>query len=480
MDKLENLRNEIDKIDEELMELLNKRLAITKEVGLYKKQNLKIVNDKNRENNILEKADKYLYSDEIKKIYKYMFELNKFYQGFRYGLIAKDARYSLSPLIYQYMGMDNYHVIGTDDFDKTISKLNYDGINITNPFKVKALDYSKSLDDSVIKTNTVNMIYNGRGYNTDYLALQEIFSRFDFKDQLVIVIGNGATSRSVKMALNGNVIFLVREVRGKNEYLISEYEKFIDAHYIINTTPFGTYPNISFNPLFSLERFKNLKLVFDVVYNPINTPLIMEAKKYNIKGVNGLEMLFTQAAINYKIWFNQEVSKQELLTKIKKHLYNIVLIGMSFSGKTTLGKKLSESLNKQFVDIDIELKNQNKDIDTVLKTNDITVFRKYEKEETILHSKKFNQVISTGGGVILSVEAMNHLMLNGIIVYLKTSVDTLKTRMDNSRPLLKNKDALEKMYYERIDKYEKYSMITIDENMKYDEILEIINEAISH
>lgn len=480
MDKLDQLRHEIDKIDEEVMELLEKRLSITKEVGLYKKNNSKVVNDPNREKKILDKADKFIYSDEIKKIYQYMFSLNKFYQGFRYGLIAKDSRYSLSPLIYSYMGLNDYQVIGTTDFHKTIKKLNYDGINITNPYKIDALNYCKELDKSVVKTNTVNMIHKDKGYNTDYLALVELFSKYGFKDKKVLIIGNGATSRSIKAALGKKVIFLVREIRGVDEYLISDYQNYNDVEVIINATPYGTYPNVTLEPLFPLENFKNLQMVFDVVYNPLTTPLMLEAKKYNIKAINGLEMLYTQAAINYKIWFGEDVLNENLFKNVKRHVKNVVLIGMSFSGKTTLGKRLSIDLNKEFIDIDLELKSKGKDIDSVLKDNDISVFREYEREETIAQAHGLNKVISTGGGIVLNDVAMKHLALNGVIVYLKTSLDTLKGRMDKSRPLLQNENALEKMYSERIDKYEKYSMITIDEKMSYDEILEIINEAISN
>ena len=153
---------------------------------------------------------------------------------------------------------------------------------------------------------------------------------------------------------------------------------------------------------------------------------------------------------------------------------------MSFSGKTTLGSKLSKDLRKEFIDIDNELGKENLSLSEVLKTGDLKTYRMHEEKCTIKYAHRFNQVISTGGGIILNENAMQHLKLNSIIVYLETSLETIKQRMDNSRPLLQSFEDLNRMFSDRIDKYEKYSMIKLHENMKYEEILVKINEAISY
>lgn len=480
MNRLDELRKKIDEIDQELMKLIDERYRLTKDVGIIKAKLAVPVTNNSREEEILNKASNYLYSDEIVSLYKEMFLLNKNYQGFKYGLIAKDISYSFSPLVYYFMGLDNYKLIKSNDFNKTINKLVYNGLNVTNPYKNDAFKYCTSHDDSAIITNSVNLIIDTKGYNTDYLALKEIFKENDLYSKKVLIIGNGATANSVYMALNKNAKKIVRTIKEENEDLISNYKNYLDYDCIINTTPYGTSPNYQFEPLFSLEEFTKLKLVIDVVYNPICTPLIAEAKKYNIKTISGVNLLVGQAAINYNLWFNKQINKDVVLSKVKKHLYNVVLIGMSFSGKTTLGEKLSKDLNKDYIDIDHELAKENLSLSEVLKKGDLKTFRKHEESYTINYAKKFNQVISTGGGIILNDFAMENLKLNGIIVYLETSIETIKQRMDNSRPLLQNIDDLNRMFIDRIDKYEKYSMIILHENMKYEEILVKINEAISN
>lgn len=480
MAKLDDLRTKIDLIDKELMQLIDQRFNITKEIGLLKKElNLEVTNN-TREDIVLSNANQFVYSNEIKFLYKEMFNLNKVYQGFNYGLIAGDISYTLSPLVYSFMGLNDYRLIQTDDFNKTIKKLVFKGVNVTNPFKIDAYNYCDELDESASITKAVNLIIDKKGYNTDYLALKEIFNKYKLKNKKVLIIGNGATSKSVLLALDNLATVLVRNIRDSKEDLISNYDKYLDYQYIINTTPYGIKPKYESIPLFSLEKFTNLEMVIDVIYNPLNSPLIIEAKRYGIKNINGLELLVSQAAINYNLWFNKKINKNQILNKLNHHLYNIVLIGMSFSGKTTLGSKLSKDLRKEFIDIDNELGKENLSLSEVLKTGDLKTYRMHEEKCTIKYAHRFNQVISTGGGIILNENAMQHLKLNSIIVYLETSLETIKQRMDNSRPLLQSFEDLNRMFSDRIDKYEKYSMIKLHENMKYEEILVKINEAISY
>lgn len=472
---MNNYRNQIDEIDNQLMELINERYKLTKLIGEYKqKNNIEVTNPK-REEEVLRKADKYLYSDDIKALYQEMFRQNKFYQSFTYGLIGKSLPYTLSPMIYEIMGLKSYQVIETDDFNKTINKLNFKGINVTIPYKTEAFTYCQELDDSAKFTKTVNTIIGNKGYNTDYLALVDIFKRLGINGSKITIIGNGATARSVQMALNQKVNFLVRTKKNDEEYLLNQYELLTDTEYLINTTPYGTYPQIEDKPLFPLVKFNKLKMVIDVVYNPLNSPLILEAKKYNILTMNGLELLVKQASLNYQLFTNQNIDNQEILKKLKSKLFNIVLIGLSYSGKSTIGKILAEKMDKIFIDTDQELLRHNQDLITVLNNNEpISIYRDYECLLAKKIGLQFNQVIATGGGMVLSEQTMKCLSYNSIIVHLNPSLLTLKQRFDGSRPLLKSVNDIEKMYQERMPLYEKYRMIAIEENTSIEEIVEII------
>lgn len=480
---MDKIRKQIDEIDKELMDLINQRYALTKLVGEYKRDNHLNINHPGREEEILNKANGLLYGEEIKKIYRQIFSSNKKYQDFKYGLIGNKLPYTISPIIYEKLGIKNYGVIETINFKKTMDKIVYSGVNVTIPYKSEAFDYCDELDESAKVTKTVNTIVRKKGYNTDYLGYLSIFKKLgiDFKNTKVLIIGNGATSRTVAKAVNTKTVFLVRTIRSKNDYYLSDYNNFNDYDYIFNTTPYGTYPNNEDKPIFPLNDFKNLKMVFDVVYNPLKTALILEAKRLGIKYMNGLNLLVEQANISYNLFVNESLDNSDvIISEINKKLTNIVLIGLSYSGKSTLGVKLAQYLNKDFVDIDNELKKDGHDLNSLINDQPVSVFREYEAQVAKAIGNKFNQVISTGGGTVLSSEAMNALSRNSIIIFLDVSLELLKTRIDGSRPLIKTKEDLDTMYQDRINLYRQYADIIISENTSIDQLLEKINENINN
>lgn len=165
---------------------------------------------------------------------------------------------------------------------------------------------------------------------------------------------------------------------------------------------------------------------------------------------------------------------------------NIVLVGLSGSGKTTIGMILSKKSNYMFTDTDeIIVKLQNRSINEIFAENGEEYFRDLETDVTKEVSKQGNQIISTGGGIVLGQENLTNLSRNGIVFYLKTSVDTLIKRLegDSSRPLLKTKDIkkkLENMLNIRGNLYEKADVIIETDKMSAEEtseeILRIYNE----
>lgn len=463
---MKDLREKIDNIDQELMELLNERFKITKQIGLYKQINNLNVFDKTREEEILNKTSKYLYDEDIKQIYKTIFNQNKKYQDVKYGLIGKNVKYSLSKEIYTLLGISEYKLLSTNNLN-IIDKINYKLLNITNPFKKEALVKVNNCSNEVNFCNGCNTLIDDCCYNSDYLALKELFNeyRFDFKNNKTIIIGNGATANTISKLIDGEFIHLVRNIKSNNEDLIINYDKYLDYDYIINATPYGMYPSLKTQPLFSLNRFKNVKKVFDVIYNPINTPLILEAKRFNIESYNGLKMLVRQANISYNLCFNNYDNKtNEIYDYLLKKQMNIVLIGMPYAGKTYLGERIAKRLNKKFIDIDKELEKDNCDLNSlgILNYNE---FRVFEHKMIKKISKRTNCVISCGGGVVLNSKNIDLLQINGVIVFINQKLSTLKQRINNTRPLIKDEESLEEMYKERFTFYQKYCNIIINEDL---------------
>ncbi len=127
---------------------------------------------------------------------------------------------------------------------------------------------------------------------------------------------------------------------------------------------------------------------------------------------------------------------------------NIILIGLRGSGKTTVGKLLSERLSYSFLDMDIEIQKQlGKDIARIVSEHGWGFFR--EKEHDILHSLSLSRtVFSTGGGVILDPRNREWIQHNGWVVWLDVSPETSweRIRNDNSRPpLITNQDSLQEI-----------------------------------
>lgn len=161
---------------------------------------------------------------------------------------------------------------------------------------------------------------------------------------------------------------------------------------------------------------------------------------------------------------------------------NIVLTGMSGSGKTTIGKMLAKELSMSFTDTDEMIESyEGKKIKDIFKEAGEEYFRNTESEIACIASRLENHIISTGGGMILKSENMECLKKNSIVVYLKRSVESIKKTMDTSdRPLLA--EGLEKLYEMekiRAPLYEKYAdIMVVNEGEPEKTVREIIKNII--
>ncbi|MGB9628720.1 MAG: shikimate kinase [Thermodesulfobacteriota bacterium] len=166
---------------------------------------------------------------------------------------------------------------------------------------------------------------------------------------------------------------------------------------------------------------------------------------------------------------------------------NIVLIGYRCSGKSTVGRRLSNLLGMEFLDIDERIERQlNRPISDIVKSHGWEYFRMIERDIIEEVSKKDNLVIAPGGGAVLLSDNVKVLKKNGFIVWLKADCDTIRKRMqldhrtEKLRPPLTDKGALEElqevMLY-RDSFYRNASDVQIDTS--YLDIDGVIKEIIS-
>lgn len=148
-----------------------------------------------------------------------------------------------------------------------------------------------------------------------------------------------------------------------------------------------------------------------------------------------------------------------------KNNRNIVLIGMSGCGKTTVGRVLAQMLDMSFVDADAYLEEKNTmSISEIFSRFGEPYFRSLEKSTLQELAGRQGTVIATGGGAVKSHEAMQSLK-DAHIVFIKRDIERIIATADSSvRPLFTNPDAVRQMYNERLYLYEKYCDLAVENN----------------
>lgn len=385
-----------------------------------------------------------------------------------YGLIGEKLGHSYSKLIHEKFGFYTYELkeIPRDELDAFMRAKDFKGINVTIPYKQDVIKYLDYVDDKARAIGAVNTVVNkdGKlyGYNTDYFGLKTLLdcNKFELNNKKVLILGTGGTSKTAyAVCEDSGASFLCKVSRSAKDGALSYddvYEKHSNASYIVNTTPAGMYPNLDGMPI-ELKRFTNLDGVADVIYNPLRTRLIEEAEELKIKNCSGLRMLVYQAVAACEFFIGKKPDgnvSESIITELVNENENIVLTGMPGSGKSTIGKELSGSLKKEYIDTDaLIVEREKREISDIFATNGEAYFRNVEKEVIKEVSLRKNVIISTGGGCILNPENIKNLKANGRIFFLDRKPEDLVPTDD--RPLANEKSKIMKLYEERLPIYQR-------------------------
>jgi len=253
-----------------------------------------------------------------------------------YGVAGNPVRHSLSPLMHN-MAFRRETVNGVflplqttrlNDLLTLTREVPLHGLAITMPFKtdiIKHLAKTDAISEKIGACNTVVRAQDGKlyGFNTDVAAVvRPLERRLPLRGAKILVLGAGGAGRAAVFGLveKGAEVFvwnrtaetakkLARQAKAK----VIRREQIAKSNFdvIINTTPVGMR---GVKPLSILEpKELNTRLVFDLVYNPIDTPLIRMAREKGLPVITGVEMFVHQGARQFEIWTGKPAPEEEML-----------------------------------------------------------------------------------------------------------------------------------------------------------------------
>ncbi len=401
------------------------------------------------------------------------------------GLLGKKLGHSFSPMIHSRLGDYDYDLYekNEEELEDFIRNGDWDCLNVTVPYKKEVFKLLDEVSETAKALGSVNAVVkrNGKIYgdNTDVYGFETLLleSGVDVKDKKTLILGSGGASVSVKYALEkagAKVTIISRS--GENNY--DNIDKNADAQIIVNTTPVGMYPANLEVPL-DISIFKECEAVFDIIYNPHRTKLMLDANDRGIKSFNGLTMLVAQAVRSSEIFTDSEIDRKVILnitSEIKSMTENIVLVGMPGCGKSSVAVELSKLTGKEVFDSDEEIsKKTGRKPSEIIREDGEEAFRTTETEVLKELGKKSGIIIATGGGCVTRERNYPILHQNGCVVRIKRDIDKLAT---SDRPLSQQK-GLEALAKEREEMYQSFADFSAENDLSPKKTAEKIMQRLS-
>ena len=376
-----------------------------------------------------------------------------------YGCIGEHLPHSFSKEIHGQICGYAYELkeLSPEELPAFMAARSFRGINVTIPYKQAVIPFLDEIDGTARAIGAVNTVVNRNGklygFNTDLDGLTRLVRRIglDLTGKKVLIPGTGGTSRTAAFAAEKLGAREIRKISRSGKEGSLTYEEALrdhtDAEIILNTTPCGMYPVPDAQPL-PLEPFHALEGVADVIYNPLRSRLVLEARARGIPAEGGLYMLVAQA-VRASEHFLDTVYPDGLTDRIYERILrqkeNIVLIGMPGSGKSAVGRILTEKTGRPLADTDqLITEKAGKPIPDIFREDGEPAFRDLESGIIRELSKQGGQIISTGGGAVLRPENVTALRQNGRLFWLDRDPEALVPTDD--RPLADTAEKMKQLY----------------------------------
>lgn len=252
----------------------------------------------------------------------------------RYCLIGDPVEHSLSPKIMNFLfkkhGLDAIYFkirVGNNELKNKIMEFrdqDFKGFNVTMPLKQSIIKYLDEINKDAKLIKAVNTVKNAGnhliGYNTDWIGFMNSLKLNGVKRiDKAVILGAGGAARAATYALikNSTIVYILNRSRARAEALAKEFgeindnvvaldlnmenlERALDeSMLLVNATPVGMN---EWKSLVPCELLREDLVVMDMVYSPLTTKLLHDARNAGAKTIDGLWMLILQAAESFRIW----------------------------------------------------------------------------------------------------------------------------------------------------------------------------------
>jgi shikimate dehydrogenase len=279
------------------------------------------------------------------------------------GIIGHPIGHSWSPAIHEAafkFTRQNYVYSAFDvlpknlrDALKGLLALGISGCNVTVPHKEAVLEFLDEVTADARLVGAVNTIYVENemlvGHNTDVDGVVEALKPFreQISNQSVTLFGAGGGARAVVYSLisyfRPEQIFIVNRDTSRAELLkkffadsqnyrnikidelhnLNEAEAISRSKLVVNATPVGMFPDVHESIMADDSADLEGKIFFDLVYNPVHTAFLRNARKKNAIIVSGLEMLYNQAAKAFELWTGVAMPLDKVRAKLDQKFLNL-------------------------------------------------------------------------------------------------------------------------------------------------------------
>lgn len=266
-------------------------------------------------------------------------------------LLGDRVEHSLSPLIhntaFSHLGLPFVYQprsVKADEIGPIIAQIDGNsivGANVTIPHKLAVIPFLDELSEEAKAVGAVNTIYveDGvrKGHNTDIEGFLAPLDAASFSGKNILVLGAGGAARAVLVAANTKLhpkklTLVSRQLDkaraacdslhcGEAADYSSIHQLMAESDLIVNTTPLGMPPLQGKMALPPSVTFSPHQTVYDLIYKPQHTPLLLLASQHGAKTIGGLPMLIAQAAGSFRIWTGQSMPLEEVKSALNGVLY---------------------------------------------------------------------------------------------------------------------------------------------------------------